>query len=251
MKCKSCDKNVKDLLKHLLKSKPCQEVYDVEQIRQSKRQERLEKKRKWSREKYERNRAEKAEYYIKNKESIRGAQAEYYKRSRNLSCQRKRFRKHFKHEDALNYLTGSQEHLYHHTNGICQSETLLEFNHSVEYYDGLCNFCNERQGVKLVGINRQVCLGCNRAKCTKCDSETSPNPELGCLHYSPDMGSQLGFIPGHCPLYSNPHFPRYSDLICFTNQRACKLCNKVNEDYPEYSFFGELKSESPVSGTTV
>ena len=300
MKCKSCDNIVKDILKHLLKSKPCQEVYDVEQIRQSKRQERLEKKKKWSREKYERNRDEilqkreahykvnkesirlaraeyyskntesirvakdeyysnnmesirvaKAEYYCKNKESIRVAQAEYFKRSRSLSCQRKRFHKHFKHEDALNYLTGHQEHLYHHTKGICQSETLLEFNHSVEYYDGLCNFCTERQGVKLAGINRQVCLGCNRAKCTKCDSETSPNPEFGCLHYSPDMGSQLGFIPGHCPLYSNPHFPRYSDLICITNQHACKLCNEVNEDYPEYSLFGELKSESCVSGTTV
>ena len=85
----------------------------------SKRQERLEKMKMCSRERYERNRDEilnkKAEYYMKNKESIRDvqaeyyskntesirdAQAEYYKRSRSLTCQRKRFRKHFKREDA-------------------------------------------------------------------------------------------------------------------------------------------------------
>ena len=261
MKCESCDKNIKDILKHLLKSKPCQKVYDVEQIRQSRRQERLEKMRKCSQENYEVNkesikvvraefnskhkesiRVAKAEYYSKNKESIRVAQAEYYKRSRSLSCQRQRFRKHFKHEDALKYITGHQEHLYHHTMGICQSGTLLDFNHSVEFYDGLCNFCNERKGVKLVGINRQVCLGCNRAKCTKCGSETSPNPYLGCLHYSPDMGSKLGFLPGHCPLYSIPHFQRDSDLLCFSNKRDCKLCINVHEDFPEYSLFGECES---------
>ena len=253
MKCKVCDINVREIFNHLLKSKPCQEGYDVEQIRQlhSKRQERLEKKKKWSREKYKRskdeilkkreakyevNKVKKAEYYINNTESIReaqaeyyskntervrDAQAEYYKRSRSLTCQRKRFRKHFKQENAMNYLTGHQEHLYHHTKGICQSETLKEFNHSVEYYDGLCNFCNEHEGVKLVGVNRQVCLGCNRAKCTMCDIETSPNPELGCLHYSPDMGTKLSFIPDHCPLYSI----RGSDLFYNTNQRACKLCD--------------------------
>jgi hypothetical protein len=307
MKCKVCDKVVMELLKHLMKNKPCQGGYDVEQIRETKKQERLEKKRRWSREKYERNKDEilkkreehyevnkesirdaqaeyynknkdaraeyyeknkdaraeyyeknkdaraeyldknkeiireaQAEYYDKNKESVRAAQAEYHKRSKNFSCQRKRFRKHFTKENAWNYLTGHQVHLYHHTRGICQSETLKEFNHSVEYYDGLCNFCNENQGVKLVGVNRQVCLGCNRAKCTVCEIETSPNPELGCLHYSPDMGTKLGFIPGHCPLYSKPGFWRYSNQICITNQVACKLCNQIVKDHPEYSLFGEM-----------
>ena len=104
MKCDSCNKSVKDILKHLQKSKACQENYDVDQIRQSKMQERLEKK---SKEKYERNRDEiraaraehysknkqsisvaKAEHFSKNKESIRVAQADYYQRSRSLSCQR-------------------------------------------------------------------------------------------------------------------------------------------------------------------
>ena len=74
-----------------------------------------------------------------------------------------------------------------------------------------------------------------------CDIETSPNPEFGCLHYSPDMGSKLGFIPGHCPLYSISGFPSYSFLVCITNQLPCKLCKQITEDYPEYSLFGEME----------
>jgi len=276
MKCKVCDKFVKELLKHLLKNKPCQEGYDVDQIRETKRQERLEQKRKWSREKYKKNKDEilkkreehykvnresirdaqakyyeqnqesirdaQAKYYDQNQESIRIAQAEYHKRNRSFTCQRKRFRKHFTQQNALDYLTDHQVHLYHHTRGICQSETLKGFNHSVEYYDGFCNFCNQKQGVKLVGVNRQVCLSCNRAKCTICEIETSPNPELGCFHYSPDCGFKLGFIPGHCPLYSKPGFPSYSFLACITNKLACKLCNQIQEDHPEYSLFGEMEN---------
>ena len=41
-------------------------------------------------------------------------------------------------------------------------------------------------------------------------------------------------------LYSKPGFWRYSDLVCITNQLACKLCNQITEDHPEYSLFGEM-----------
>ena len=103
MKCKVCATAIKvtEIYNHLQKSKPCQEGYDVEQIHQfqSKRQERLEKKKMCSRERYKRNRDEilkkrdahyqvnnekKAEYYVKNKESIRDAQTEYYSKNKEI-----------------------------------------------------------------------------------------------------------------------------------------------------------------------
>ena len=91
MKCKVCDKVVMELLKHLMKNKPCQGGYDVEQIRETKKQERLEKKRRWSREKYERNKDEilkkREEQYEVNKESIRDAQAEYYNKNKDARAE--------------------------------------------------------------------------------------------------------------------------------------------------------------------
>ena len=121
---------------------------------------------------------------------------------------------------------------------------MQEFNHSIEYTDGHCNFCLEPCGIKLIGVNRQVCLDCNKAQCIKCNCEVSPDPELGCLHYSPDAGFRLQFLPDYCPLYSIPSFPRFSALNFVTNRRDCKLCTQLKHDYPEYEIFVESENES-------
>ena len=38
------------------------------------------------------------------------------------------------------------------------------------------------KGIKLIWVNRQVCIDCNKAECTVCHSEVSPDPNLGLFH---------------------------------------------------------------------
>ena len=144
----------------------------------------------------------------------------------------------------MKYITLHQEHLYLHTLEICQPESMQLLNHSIEYYDGVCQFCKESQGVKIIGVNRQVCINCKKAECLICQSEVSPDPEMGCLHYSPDTGRLLGFIPEYCPLYSNPFFPRFQALDHQKNKKDCRICEVIKKNYPEYEIFSHLVKTS-------
>ena len=123
------------------------------------------------REKYDMERKKKQKYYEANKSSILKKQgeykqtnrsifkkkkAEYYVKNKSLISQKKRFFNYFTKEDASKYLTAHQEHLYQHTLGICQPESMQMLNHSIEYDNGDCQFCNHSQGVKIIGVNRQV-----------------------------------------------------------------------------------------------
>ena len=121
-----------------------------------------------------------------------------------------RFWRHFGKKEAARYLTPQQEHLYHHSLGVCQPDTMKAFNHSVEFYNALCKFCQMPQGMKLIGVNCIVCLRCQKAQCYVCHREVDSDPEFGCFHYSPDTGHLLNFIPEYCPLYSLRFFPGFS-----------------------------------------
>ena len=243
MICKLCNGEFKDVLKHLKKSVTCQDEEYIEEIVQSRRSERLAKKRERSKDYYERNKEAvsevRAEHYTLNKDCIRKNQAKYYEKGKNIVAQRQRFAKHFGHNDAMKYLTTEQIHLFEHCNSVCQPESMRTFNHSVEYYDGLCKFCSELQGIKLFGVNRQVCVKCQKAQCTICEIEVSPDPECGCFHYSPDMGSLLKFMPEYCPLYSKSPKIVSNQLVI----HDCKICLTIKKDYPEYEIFGEKTSQ--------
>ena len=165
------------------------------------------------------------------------------KKNKCSKYQRLRFKRHFGEKKASQYLTSQQVHLYQHCLGICQPDTVKAFNHSVEYYDGLCKHCQEPQGVKLISVNRQVCLSCKKAQCLVCQSEVDPDPEFGCFHFSPDTGHLLGFIPEYCPLYSIGCFPGYSAINSYKNKKDCKLCSVIKGDYPEYEFFCDKESD--------
>ena len=175
-------------------------------------------------------------YYDTKRKSIRQSQAVYHKKNKTIFAQKKRFMKHFKEKDAKKYLSASQEHLHQHCLGVCQPSSIKAFNHLVESYNGLCKFCHELNGIKLIGVNRQVCLDCKKAECTVCNTEVSTDPEFGCFHYSPDRGSLLGFLPEYCPLYSQNN--RTQEIM-----HKCKICNTVKETYPEYELFGDTKSD--------
>ena len=145
----------------------CQSEYDMEALRESRRQERLEKKRlnfkMYHKENQDKINAKSADYYMNNRESVRIKQTEYYKNNREsvrlkqgenyrktigTRFQYKRFKKHFNKQHAQAYMTPQQEHLFHHTRGVCQPETMPDLNHNIEYSNGSCLLCNEDKAVK-------------------------------------------------------------------------------------------------------
>ena len=254
MKCKVCDQHFVDILKHILKNEACKAAYNVDQIMEERRLVRLDKKRKYMRKRYvdkneeilkqkkdhyesekQRILKDRKDYYEINHDEVREKQAAYYRRSR----QRQRFRKYLLAKDVLSYLSKPQEHLFHHSNGFCQPETMKYLNHSVEYHDGVCESCKEPKAVKLAGVNRLVCTSCTNAHCGVCKAEVSPNPLLGYFHYSPDTGHKLGFLPGYCPLYSNELFGNVPATV--TEVKECTICKDVIERHPEYKI--SLKAE--------
>ena len=240
MKCKFCDQHFVDILKHILKNEACKAVYNVDHMMEERRLLRLEKKRSYMKNRYENDKNKilksKEVYYEMNKDEVRVKQAAYYSRSKSAVCQRQRFRKFLLARDILSYLSKPQEHLFHHSSGFCQPETIKYLNHSVEYDDGACESCDDHKSVKLVGVNRLVCTSCHKAHCTVCKSEVSPNPLLGYLHYSPDTGHKLGFLPGYCPLYSNVVFENVPAIFT-AEAKECKVCKDVIEMHPEYESF--------------
>jgi hypothetical protein len=247
LKCKFCNKEFADILKHLKKSEACTKVYDIDALVTERKMARMEKKRMYMKLYENKNKVKilegKKEHYEKNRDLIRKQMSSYYKKSRAQVCQRQRFRKHVVPKDTLSYLTEQQEHLYHHTNGFCQPETMKYLNHSVEHYDGVCESCKIKEAIKIVGVNRQVCLSCKKAHCTICKVEVSPNPLLGYHHYSPDTGQLLNFIPGCCPLYSIYFFPDFAATNFRDNRQECKMCDEIKTSYPEYETFCEEITE--------
>ena len=67
MNCLNCSKDLKDILCHLNKNEKCQDKYDMDALRENRRQKRLEYKRSHNKN-----------YYEQNKESIRTKQGEYF-----------------------------------------------------------------------------------------------------------------------------------------------------------------------------
>ena len=253
MKCKVCAIEFKDIVRHLKNSIKCQTSYDMEALKNERNLERLKKKSSNNKKYYKDNKAEIKEgfkkYHAQNQESILHSKKQYYaakrdiilekkKKSRPKDCQRKRFQKHFSVKDAMRYITQQQEHLFHHTEEFCQPETMLYLNHSIEFDDGLCYSCQDLSSIKIIGVNRLVCLKCTKAHCYICKSEVSPDPSFGYLHYSPDLGSRLKFIPGYCPLYSS--YTVYNDVRSRNariNLKECRMCKDIKTNYPEYELF--------------
>ena len=244
MKCKSCNKDFWDILKHIRKNVECQKLYDIVSIVNERRLKRLEKQRNAKKEHYEQNRDEiltaRKVYYVKNRADI----CEKYKKSRGLIFQRRRFKRYFREKHALSYLSQQQMHLYHHINGFCQPETIQCFNHSVEFYDGLCDSCGDKAIIKLIGVNRLVCLNCKKAFCNICKTEVDPDPYLGAIHYWPP-GCTLDFIPGYCPLYSTypADYTAVNSQFPAVNQKDCRMCEDIIKDYPEYELFAETETK--------
>ena len=276
MKCQNCNKDYCDIIKHLRKNKDCKKAYNFDELAAERKSIRLQKQRDSMKKLYEQKKEkiclQKKEYYKKNKEKILNQNRENYKQKRErilkqnkdyygknkidiclkkavsfqktrpLVCQRKRFQKYLTEKATCAYLSEQQQHLYHHTKGFCQPETMTFLNHSVEYYEGLCHSCGKSTSIKIIGVNRLVCLSCKKAHCHLCKAEVSPNPEEGCFHFWPP-GTSLDFIPGFCPLYSI--YPAdYAERNCITNKRNCRMCDDILKRYPEYELFSETVNTS-------
>ena len=209
---------------------------------EEKKEKILDHKKEYYKEKRKEILCQKKEYYVQNKDDICKNRAASYKKSRPLICQRQRFKRYLTEKVTFSYLSQQQQHLYHHTTGFCQPETMKFLNHSIEFYDGVCHSCGEKTAVKIVGVNRLVCLSCNKAHCKLCLAEVSSNPEEGCFHYWPP-GACLDFLPGFCPLYSI--YPAdYSSVNSIDNKKDCRICEDAKSRYPEYELFSEtLKTD--------
>ena len=253
MKCDFCTKDFIDILRHLKNSSKCQSVYDIEALQKDRNLARLEKKKsndkRFYREKkekilndrkghYKSNKEKilenKKQYYQANKATFKNKNAVNYQKSKSLICQRKRFKKCFTRKHAMSYINHQQEHLYFHTMDICQPETMRYLNHSVEFDDGLCYNCNDLSCIKIIGVNRLVCIHCKKAHCFICKVEVSADPSLGYRHYS--------LIPGYCSIYSI--FPNdFASINSKVNQKECKICHDIHSRYPEYELFIENEND--------
>ena len=169
MKCKKCGKAFKDLVRHLRNSNDCQFSYDFEALSNDRKTASLARKHNYNKTNYEENKerilANKKKNYKENKSKFKQRNAENYKKNKPFICQRKRFKKYFKPKQAMSYINHQQEHLFFHTLGFCQPETMSYLNHSIEFEDGLCNYCDGMTCIKIIGVNRLVCLKCKRAHC--------------------------------------------------------------------------------------
>ena len=242
MKCRNCKKEFFDILKHLRKNTVCQSDYDMDNLVLERKLRRNEKQRNLMKDNYRENREDVLEkrkkYYNENKDKICQKMAD----RKGLISQRKRFKKFFPENAVKSYLTEQQEHLYDHSEGFCQPLTMKYLNHSVESYDVVCENCREPTAVKIIGINRSVCLKCNKAHCFVCKTEVSPDPHLGPLHFWP-AGFPLEFIPGFCPLYSiSPS--DHAAVNCIINKKDCRMCTVIKMNYPEYDLFCDTETES-------
>ena len=110
-----------------------------------------------------------------------------------------------------------------------------DLNHSIESYDELCHSCKKMSAIKIIGINRLVCVSCKKAHCYVCKVEVSPNPILGYRHFSPDHGELLGFFPGYCPLYSTCGDFRLRHSR--STEKECRICKEIKSEYPEYELY--------------
>ena len=128
------------------------------------------------------------------------------------------------------YNTYQQQHLYHHARGFCQPETMEFLNHSIEFVDGLCHSCLGTSAIKIIGVNRLVCLRCQKAHCYICTAEVSP-----------DGGRLLSFIPGYCHLFSMSS--TFEDINKRKNQKECQICDDIHRKFPEYQLYLEVRSE--------
>ena len=202
-------------------------------------------KRKISSKKYDRpekKRAYDKKFYDDHKEDILDKKGKSYRKTKAFIYQRKRFRKHFTRSNVRALITPQQEHLWHHTKEFCQPETMPKFNHSVQYYDGHCKLCKHETAVKIIAVNRIVCMNCKKAICSVCKKRVSPNPYLGYQHYT----------PGSCPLYSEDR--HYVDLYTDSaldlyrgfgkeTLKDCRICEDIKSKYPEYEIFTEKREE--------
>ena len=177
-------------------------------------------------------------YHEENKSEISKRKATSYQKNRGFICQRKRFENHLQETNTRSYVTEQQQHLYYHTKDFCQPDTMEYLNHSIEYYDGICDSCGEASAIKIIGINRMVCSICKKSHCKVCRTEVSPNPLEGYLHFWPP-GKTLKFIPGFCSLFSM--YPaNYAARNSFENKRDCRMCDETKTNHPEYESFKEL-----------
>ena len=190
---------------------------------------------------YEKNKSkilgDRKEYYEDKREIIRAQQKSYYRNSRAKVSQKRRFNKYFwnmtPHRNPMSYVTPEQEHLYKHSQGYCQAETMANLNHAIEFDDGVCDNCQESKAVKIIDVNRIVCLGCMNAYCFICKLQVSSDPFKGYLHYyTAETKSLLGPTPGFCSLYTTSSLPA-----------TCKICKELWEKFPEYELFLEPRKK--------
>ena len=207
-------------------------------LKENRRLDRLGKKQAYDKKYYDDHKGEisdKRKISSRNVDRLGKKQADnkkFYRKTKAYIYQRKRFKKHYTRFNVRNFITPQQEHLWHHMQEFCQPETVSKFNHSVQYYDGHCKLCKHETALKLIGVNKIVCLHCKKAICSVCKKRVSPNPYLGYQHYT----------PGSCPLYSED--THYVDLFTGNRQETskdCRICEDIKSKYPEYEIFTETR----------
>ena len=152
--CKKCGKDFKFILKHLVKSKQCQELYDMAKLIIEQRETGRLKERKREKIYYEANKEKvkrrRLGYYAENREKEKNYNQEYHKLNResilpkmrlyNKSYQpRRRAINNFKrkiqqvfnktHGKPSYFSTDIQYHMYYHTQGECDLRTIAGTRH--------------------------------------------------------------------------------------------------------------------------
>ena len=135
------------------------------------------------------------------------------------------------------YLTDSAFHLYYHTLGKCDLNSVVNARHSIQELKDLCDNCGEKL-YSLVGSNKLHCMHikCGNTICSVCRKCVPADPRQDYQHFY----LHSGILPGMCPLFKD------FDSLPYMNCSNSKPCTSTEptviqlNDYDNYNLSTNL-----------
>ena len=111
------------------------------------------------------------------------------------------------------FTTDEAFHLYHHSVGKCDQNTVFSGRHSIQQSNEVCKTCAS-PAYKLSSCNKVQCVrsSCGMTHCYKCQIKVSSNPLKDFEHFY----LNIALMPGMCPLFED--FDTFSGHKCSTVQ---------------------------------
>ena len=270
--CKVCHKEIKFILVHLKNNPNCQLDYDMNLLYKESKNIRLLRKKQNERNKYKncidfREQKKKNEknkynndkdfrvnknmkrnaYHCLNKKKCLSRMKQYNKGYKPRRTAERNLKKEIKSNDNFWYITDEAYHLYYHSLGKCDQNTINCGRHTIfQESQGACPKCDgDGKLYSLAGCNKVYCMNatCQISFCNACNMHVPLEPSEDFKHFficKPLLSGlcplfkNFNHIKGHCAKALEPSFFRIGEYIGFhVPPSPCKDCRKVEENNQE------------------